>query len=83
MSLVESDNKLEQKPIEEIDPFSRLMFGNNKHKRTNKKDDMPEHKEQLTFERKTNRFDDWIFGNRGKAPLASTQTILNKDDMPE
>jgi hypothetical protein len=82
MSLVENDNK--QEPNEEIDPFSRLMFGNSKHRETYKKgeynsqEEMPEQKEQLSFDITTNRFEDWFFGFRGKAPATSTHTTLNQ-----
>ncbi|MEH7418884.1 hypothetical protein V7266_27010 [Neobacillus drentensis] len=77
---MEKDNKLEQDPIEGNDPFLRLMFGNSMHKETYKKGDKPEQKERLSFNRATNRFDDWIFGYKGKTPGTGTQSTLNKGE---
>ena len=54
MTLEEND-----KPSRGMDQFSRFLLGNR---------EMPEQKEE-SFESRSNRPDDWIFGNRRKESL--------------
>ena len=83
MSLVENDNKQKQEPNDEIDRFSRFMFGNSKHRETYKKgennsQEMPEQKRQSSVDSIRNRTDDWFFGFTRKEPATSTHTNQNQ-----
>jgi hypothetical protein len=85
MSLEDNDNKQRQEPNEEIDRFSIFMFGNNRHRETykegeynNNSPEMPEQKEQSSFDSTTNLFDNWFFGSRRKGPETSTSTTQNQ-----
>ena len=82
-SLVGNDNKQKQKPNEEIDPFSRFIFGNHKQRETyteseNDSQELPEQNEQSSFDNRSNRTDDWFFGSRRKEPTQSAPTIQNQ-----
>ena len=75
--MVGNDNK--QKTNGEIDPFSRFIFGNSKHRETykeseNHSQELPEQNEQSSFDNRSNRTDDWFFGSRRKEPTSSAQT---------
>jgi hypothetical protein len=79
--LAENDNK--QKPNGEIDHFSRFLFGNSKHKETfkegeNNSKELPEQKEQSSFNSRSTRNNDWFFGVRRKKPTPGPQTIQNQ-----
>ena len=83
MTLVETDNKQKQKPNGEIDQFSRFMFGNRKHRDTynegeNNSQELPEQKEQSSFDSRSYRNDDWFFGSRRKGPVTRTHTTQNQ-----
>ena len=78
-----NENKQKQKPNGEIDPFSRLIFGNRKQRETykeseNNSQELPEQKNQSTFDNRSNRIDDWFFGSRRKEPTQSAPTIQNQ-----
>jgi DUF4097 and DUF4098 domain-containing protein YvlB len=86
-SLVENDNKQKQEPNGEIDRFSRLMFGNSKHRETYKEgeknsQELPEQKEQSSIDSRSNQSDDWFFGFRRKEekeePANITHTTQNQ-----
>ncbi|WP_139185608.1 hypothetical protein [Bacillus sp. OK048] len=79
------ENRQVQKPNGEIDHFSRLMFGNRKHRETYDEGDnhskiMPESekKEQSSFENSSLRNKDWILGFRGIEPATRTQATQNQ-----
>jgi hypothetical protein len=79
--LVENDHK--QKTNGEIDPFSRFWFGNSKHRETDKESEnnsqeLLEQKEHSSFDRNSNRVDDWFFGLRRKEPTQSAPTTQNQ-----
>jgi hypothetical protein len=85
MPLEEIENNKKQKPNGELDRFSRLMFGNRKHRETYNEGDSnskelpePEKKEQFSFDSKSYRNDDWIFGFRRKGPATRTQSTQNQ-----
>lgn len=76
---MENDNQQKQEPNEEIDRFSRLMFGKRKHQESykegkNNSQELPEQKERSSFDNRTNRMDDWFFGFRRNEPTTSTHT---------
>ena len=78
-----NDNKQKQKPNGEIDPFSRFMFGNRKQRETykeseNNSQELLEQNEQSSFDSRSNRIDDWIFGSRRKEPTQSAPTTQNQ-----
>lgn len=82
---MDNDNEQKQGSNEEIDRFSLLMFGNSRDRSSYKEGEnnynspeMPEQKEQSSFESTTNRIDDWLFGSRRKGPETSTYTIPNQ-----
>ena len=82
-SLVENDNKQKQKPSEEITPFSRFIIGNHKQRETytkseNNSQEFLEQNEQSSFDSKSNRIDDWVFGSRRKGPTQSVPTTQNQ-----
>ena len=81
--MVGNDNKQKQKTNEEIDPFSRFIFGNRKQRETyteseNDSQELPEQNEQSSFDNRSNRTDDWFFGSRRKEPTQSAPTIQNQ-----
>jgi hypothetical protein len=85
MPLEEIENKQKQKPNGEIDLFSRLMFGNRKHRETynegdNNSKELPESekKEQSFFYNRSHRNDEWILGFRRKGPATRTQSTQNQ-----
>jgi hypothetical protein len=83
MPLEEIENKQNQKQNGEIDRFSRFMFGNLKHRDTykegeNNSQELPEIKEQSSFDSKSYRNDDWVFGLRRKGPATRTHTTQNQ-----
>jgi hypothetical protein len=85
MSLVANDNQQKQQSNEEIDRFSILMFGNSRNRKTYKEGEynynspeMPEQKEQSSFDSTTNRIDDWFFGTRRKENETKTYTTPNQ-----
>ena len=78
-----NDNKQKQKPSEEIAPFSRFIFGNRKQRETytkseNNSQEFLEQNEQSSFDSKSNRIDDWVFGSRRKEPTQSVPTTQNQ-----
>ena len=79
--MVGNDNK--QKTNGEIDQFSRFMFGNSKHRETDKESEnnsqeFLEQNEHSSFDRNSNRIDDWFFGFRRKEPTQSAPTTQNQ-----
>jgi hypothetical protein len=79
--LVENDHK--QKTNGEIDPFSRFWFGNSKHRETDKESEnnsqeFRKQNEHTSFDRNSNRIDDWSFGLRRREPTKSTPTTQDQ-----
>ena len=79
--MVGNDNK--QKTNGEIDHFSRFMFGNSKHRETyeeseNNSQESLEQNEHSSFDRNSNRIDDWVFSFRRKEPTQSAPTTQNQ-----
>ncbi|MEH7115744.1 hypothetical protein V7124_25790 [Neobacillus niacini] len=74
-----NDHNQKQKSNREMDPFSRLMFGNRKPRESYKESEnisqeIPEQKEQLSFDTRSNHNDDdWFFGRRRKEPVSGNQ----------
>ena len=61
----------------------QLWFGNNKHRETykeseNNSQELLKQKEHSSFDRNSNRVDDWFFGLRRKEPTQSTPTTQNQ-----
>ncbi|MDQ0270027.1 hypothetical protein [Cytobacillus purgationiresistens] len=80
--MAENDNQQKQKPNGEIDHFSRFFFGNSKHRETYKKgendsQELPEQKEQSSYDSRYNRNNDWFFGVKRKEHTPSPQTNQN------
>ena len=76
-------NDKNQKPNGEIDHFPRFMFGNSKHRETykeseNNSQELLKQKEHTSFDRNSNRVDDWFFGLRRREPTQSTPTTQNQ-----
>jgi hypothetical protein len=76
-------NDQKQKPDGEIVDFSRFLFGNNKHSETYKESEhhsqeFLEQNEHSSFDRRSNRIDDWFFGSRRKEPTSRAQTTQNQ-----
>ena len=74
---------INKRPNGEIDPFSRFMFGNSKHRETykeseNNSQEFLEQNEHSSFDRDSNRIDDWFFGSRRKEPTQSAPTTQNQ-----
>lgn len=70
-----------QEAYREVDRFSRLMFGEGKYRNTNKQEEnqsqeLSEEQEPSSFQRRTNRKDDWFWGTRRKAPAARKQNKI-------
>ncbi|MCM2535929.1 hypothetical protein NDK43_31115 [Neobacillus pocheonensis] len=81
--MVENDNKRKQEPNREVDHFSRFMFGNSKYRETyksveNNSQELPEQKEQSSFDSRSSRSNDWFFGIRRNESATSTHTTQNK-----
>lgn len=81
--MVKNDNKQKQEPNREINRFSRFMFGNSTPRETynegeNNSQELPEQKDQSSFDSRSNRTDDWFFGFRRKEPETSTHTTQNQ-----
>jgi hypothetical protein len=82
-SLVRNDNNQKQKPNGEIDPFSRIMFGNRKQRETyteseNNSQELPVQNEQSSFDNRSNWTDDWFFGYRRKESTSTAQASQNQ-----
>ena len=78
-----NDYQQKPKPNREIDHFSRFLFGNREHRRTykeneNNSQEFLEKNEHTSFEKKSNRNDDWGSGIRRKEPESSAQTLQNQ-----
>ena len=78
-----NDNKQKQKPSGEFTPFSPFIFGNRKQRETytkseNNSQEFLEQNEQSSFDSKSNRIDDWVFGSRRKEPTQSVPTTQNQ-----
>ena len=76
-------NDKNQKPNGEIDHFPRFMFGNSKHRETDKESEnhsqeFIEQNEHSSFDSRSNRIDDWFFGSRRKEPKQSVPTTQNE-----
>jgi len=94
---VEDENRSKKEPNGELDRFSSFMFGHNKRKDGNKKNEsisqeIPEPKEAPHSNRKTHQFNDWFLGSRREdaeysAPTPQNQieqqigNLLNKVDV--
>ncbi|MEH7178865.1 hypothetical protein [Neobacillus vireti] len=74
-----NDHNQKHKSNREMDPFSRLMFGNRKSRETYKESEnisqeILEQKEQLSFDTRSNlNVDDWFFGRRRKESVSGHQ----------
>jgi len=80
---VEDENRSKKEPNGELDRFSSFMFGANKRKEGNKKNEsisqeIPEQKEAPHSNRKTNQFNDWFIGSRRKEAQYSAPTPQNQ-----
>jgi hypothetical protein len=76
-------NDQKQKPDGEIVDFSRFLFGNKKHSETykeseNNSQELLKQKEHSSFDRESNRIDDWFFGPRRKESTQSAPTAQNQ-----
>lgn len=85
MPLEEIENIQEQKPNGKVDLFSRLMFGNRKHRETHNEGDnnskeLSEHekKEPSSFDNRSHRNEDWILGFRRNGAVTRKQTTQNQ-----
>ena len=75
----ENDNQLKHEPNIEINHFTRLMFGNKKHREVYKEGELPKQEEHPSFDNRSNGIDDWFFGIRKKEePATSTPPIHNQ-----
>ncbi len=79
-TLLEGNNHNEKhKSNREMDPFSRLMFGARKPREAyqesnNNSEEILEQKEQLSFDTRSNHYNnDWFFGRRRREPVAWNQ----------
>ena len=71
----EKDHHQDQTSHREIDPFSRLMFGQRKPKEThtesdNHQQEIPEQNEKTSFHTRANYRNDWLFGRRRQEPVS-------------
>ncbi|MEH7111705.1 hypothetical protein V7124_04895 [Neobacillus niacini] len=72
-----NDHNQKHKSNREMDPFSRIMFGNRKPRETYKESEnisqeILEQKEQLSFDNRSNHNDDdWFFGRGRKEPISN------------
>lgn len=78
-----NDNKQKQKPNGEIDPFSQFIFGNRKQRETyteseKNSQEFLKKNEHSSFDRRSNRTDDWFFGSRRTEPTQSVPTTQNQ-----
>ena len=69
--------------MEKLTHFSRFLFGNNKHRETykeseNNSQEFLKQNEHTSFDRNSNRVDDWFFGFRRKEPTRSAPTTQNQ-----
>ncbi len=75
-----NDHNQKHKSNREMDPFSRIMFGNRKPRETYKESEnisqeILEQKEQLSFDTRSNHnVDDWFFGRGRKKPISGNQS---------
>jgi hypothetical protein len=85
--LEEKDHHQKHKSNREIDPFSRLMFGNRKPREPHKESDhdsqeIPEQNEQASFKTRANHDGDWLFGRRREEPASSpVENFINNVDI--
>jgi hypothetical protein len=80
---VERNDHKEQKSNREMDSFSRFMFGNRKLRETHKESEHNsqvnlEQNQRLSFNTRSNRNDDWIFGRRRKEPVSDNKDSQNR-----
>jgi hypothetical protein len=74
-----NDHNQKHKSNREMDPFSRIMFGNRKPRETYKESEnisqeILEQKEQLSFDTRSNHNDDdWFFGRGRKKHISGNQ----------
>lgn len=78
-----NDHHQKQKSNKEMDPFSRFMFENRKTRETLKESkihsqDIPEQKEHLSFDTRSNHHDDWFFGRRRKEAVSGNKNRQNQ-----
>lgn len=74
----EKDHHQKHKSNREIDPFSRLMFGNRKPREPHKESEehsqeTPEQNEQASFKTRANHDDHWFFGRRREEPASENK----------
>jgi hypothetical protein len=87
--LEEKDHHQKHKSNREIDPFSRLMFGNREreprepHKESDHdSQEIPEQNEQASFKTRANHDGDWLFGRRREEPASSpVENFINNVDI--
>ena len=80
---MEDENKSKKEPNGELDRFSSFMFGANRRKEGNKKNEsisqeIPEPKEAPYTNRKTHQFNDWFLGSRREDAEHSASTPQNQ-----
>ncbi|WP_342433284.1 hypothetical protein [Neobacillus sp. FSL H8-0543] len=74
-----NEHNEKHKSNREMDPFSRLMLGNRKPREAyqeseNNSEELLEQKEQLSFDTRSNHYDnDWFFGRRRKEHVSGNQ----------
>ncbi|MFJ7727753.1 hypothetical protein ACIQXV_16515 [Neobacillus sp. NPDC097160] len=81
----ENDHKEKQNLNGEIDPFSRLLFGNRNYRKTNEEDEnnSEEKKEHLSISHnKSNRMDDWFFGSRRREQNGAPSNQNQIENLP-
>ena len=74
---------INKRRMEKLTHFSRFMFGNSKHRETykeseNHSQEFLEQNEHSSFDRNSNRIDDWFFGFRRKEPTQSAPTTQDQ-----
>jgi hypothetical protein len=81
--LLERNDHKEQKLNREMNSFSRFMFGNRKPRGSHKESENNsqvnlEQNQRLSFNTRSNRNDDWIFGHRRKEPVSDNKNSQNR-----
>ena len=80
--MAENDKQQNQKPNAEIDRFSQFFFGKSSHRESDKKAEydsqvLSEQREQMSYDDRYNRNNDWFFGVKRKEDTPSPQTDQN------
>jgi hypothetical protein len=82
--LEDNVNDEKQKPNEEIDPFSKFLFGNRKPRDTyNESNNSQGKNEHLSYHRRSNRIDDWFFGRKKEPKKSASPTLIQIEKQIE